>query len=344
MLSISRSINPIDNSSSNSSFDTSIRNSYSNLIDVAAANVNDRPKIWIPDVESILKPSKGNVFVSLTQTYNLCRHYGKLRGFDIKLNNVKKFPREYVLDRWSEFGDNVFVDAYAVACESSSDVGLREIHRIVKDTVDSKKDILYLMLGVTEPVRVVIQVPRQSNNKGTVSHSRWHLEEIHVTWTQFGKKQTRIQLYTEIDIKMAYGLWRQRQKFKETASRLILTPSDYTQRDLDYEAGENLMGLSAEEAWETIKDYAYDEPICDLDMMKDKVDNPRPQSTPQVLSSFEVYTSPVTYSEEVKDTLRILMEIEPLDHTKVENLGLNTCSHDLFLSSRGVHSVDEPKP
>ncbi|GKD83063.1 hypothetical protein Tco_1349902, partial [Tanacetum coccineum] len=218
MLSISRSINPIDNSSSNSSFDTSIRNSYSNLIDVAAANVNDRPKIWIPDVESILKPSKGNVFVSLTQTYIYVDTMENLE--DLTLN------WEYVLDRWSEFGDNVFVDAYAVACESSSDVGLREIHRIVKDTVDSKKDILYLMLGVTEPVRVVIQVPRQSKNKGTVSHSRWHLEEIHVTWTQFGKKQTRIQLYTEIDIKMAYGLWRQRQKFKETASRLILTPSE----------------------------------------------------------------------------------------------------------------------
>nr|GEW26547.1 hypothetical protein [Tanacetum cinerariifolium] len=32
---------------------------------------------------------------------------------------------------------------------------------------------------------------------------------------------------------------------------------------------------------------AYDEPIGDLDMMEDKVDNPSSQSTPQVLSSFE---------------------------------------------------------
>ncbi|GJY29340.1 hypothetical protein Tco_0405107 [Tanacetum coccineum] len=33
---------------------------------------------------------------------------------------------------------------------------------------------------------------------------------------------------------------------------------------------------------------ACDEPIGDLDMMEDKVDNPSPQSTPQVLPSFEL--------------------------------------------------------
>ncbi|GJZ02540.1 hypothetical protein Tco_0520501 [Tanacetum coccineum] len=33
---------------------------------------------------------------------------------------------------------------------------------------------------------------------------------------------------------------------------------------------------------------AYDEPIGDLDMMEDKVDNPSPQSTSQVLPSFEL--------------------------------------------------------
>ncbi|GJV19072.1 reverse transcriptase domain-containing protein [Tanacetum coccineum] len=33
----------------------------------------------------------------------------------------------------------------------------------------------------------------------------WYLEEIHVTWTQFGKKRTRIQLYMKFDIKRAYN-------------------------------------------------------------------------------------------------------------------------------------------
>nr|GEW16231.1 ribonuclease H-like domain-containing protein [Tanacetum cinerariifolium] len=86
---------------------------------------------------------------------------------------------------------------------------------------------------------------------------------------------------------------------------------------------------------------AHDKPIGD---MEDKVDNPSPQSTPQVLPSFEVYTPPVTYPEEVEETIGILMEVEPLDHTKLEDLGLNTCSHDLFLSSRRFPSVDEPDP
>ncbi|GKD05549.1 hypothetical protein Tco_1180523, partial [Tanacetum coccineum] len=90
--------------------------------------------------------------------------------------------------------------------DECSDVGIREIHPIVEDTVDrlvpfkykldlyrlelsdllaqaevnvlvliriNKKDTLCLMLGVTEPACVVIKVPRYSKNKGTGSHSRW---------------------------------------------------------------------------------------------------------------------------------------------------------------------------
>nr|GEZ41268.1 hypothetical protein [Tanacetum cinerariifolium] len=37
-----------------------------------------------------------------------------------------------------------------------------------------------------------------------------HLEEIHVTWTQFEKKQTRLQLYTKIDEELVYRPWRRR--------------------------------------------------------------------------------------------------------------------------------------
>nr|GEU32375.1 hypothetical protein [Tanacetum cinerariifolium] len=48
---------------------------------------------------------------------------------------------------------------------------------------------------------------------------------------------------------------------------------------------------------------AYDEPIGNLDKMGDEVENPSPQSTPQVLSSFEVYTPSVTYPDEVEETL-----------------------------------------
>ncbi|GJY27471.1 hypothetical protein Tco_0403238, partial [Tanacetum coccineum] len=87
-----------------------------------------------------------------------------------------------------------------------------------------------------------------------------------------------------------------------------------------------------------------DEPIIDLNMIKDKVDNPSPQSTLQVLSSFEVYTPPVTHPEDVEETIGILMEVEPLDHIKLEDLSLGTSTHDLFLSSKEFPSVDEPEP
>ncbi|GKF85634.1 hypothetical protein Tco_0253461, partial [Tanacetum coccineum] len=79
-------------------------------------------------------------------------------------------------------------------------------------------------------------------------------------------------------------------------------------------------------------------------MMEEKVDNPSPQCTPKVLPSFEVYTLLVTYLKEVDETIRIPMEVEPLDHTRLEDLGLNICGHDLLLSSRENPSVDEPEP
>ncbi|GKA77192.1 hypothetical protein Tco_0783653 [Tanacetum coccineum] len=87
-----------------------------------------------------------------------------------------------------------------------------------------------------------------------------------------------------------------------------------------------------------------DEPIGDLDTMEDKVDSPSPQCTPQVLPSIELYTSPVTHPKEVEETIGIPMEVKPLYHMKLEDLGLNTCSHKLFPSSREFPSVDEPKP
>ncbi|GJT39663.1 hypothetical protein Tco_0939528 [Tanacetum coccineum] len=87
-----------------------------------------------------------------------------------------------------------------------------------------------------------------------------------------------------------------------------------------------------------------DEPIGDLDTMEDKVDNPSPQSTPQVLLSFEEYTPPVTHPKEVDETIRIPMEVELLDHIKLEDLGLNTNTHDLFLNSKGFPSIDEQEP
>ncbi|GJT88241.1 hypothetical protein Tco_1069958 [Tanacetum coccineum] len=38
------------------------------------------------------------------------------------------------------------------------------------------------------------------------------------------------------------------------------------------------------------------------------------------------------------------MKVEPLDQTKIEDVGLDICNHDIPLSSREVPSFDEPKP
>ncbi|GKA15819.1 putative ribonuclease H-like domain-containing protein, partial [Tanacetum coccineum] len=147
--------------------------------------------------------------------------------------------------------------------------------------------------------------------------------------------------------------------------------------------GGNFMELSAKEAWETIEDCAlydreiptssnsrksigfvedemvevklpscmswldstntYDEQISCVEIIEDKVENPRPQSTPQILPSFEVYTPPVTYPEEVEANIGIPIEVEPLEQSKLENVGLNL-NHNISLSSREVPSVDEPEP
>nr|GEZ62858.1 hypothetical protein [Tanacetum cinerariifolium] len=54
--------------------------------------------IWIPDVESNFKPSKGHIFVSLNQAYDFYKHYGKLGGFDIKLSIEKNYHATEVPD------------------------------------------------------------------------------------------------------------------------------------------------------------------------------------------------------------------------------------------------------
>ncbi|GJY99731.1 hypothetical protein Tco_0517161 [Tanacetum coccineum] len=38
------------------------------------------------------------------------------------------------------------------------------------------------------------------------------------------------------------------------------------------------------------------------------------------------------------------MEVEPFDQTQLEDLGLNTCNHDIPLNNREIPSVDELEP
>nr|GEU68422.1 zinc finger, CCHC-type [Tanacetum cinerariifolium] len=76
----------------------------------------------------------------------------------------------------------------------------------------------------------------------------------------------------------------------------------------------------------------------------DMVENINPQSTPQILLSFEENIPPVTYPDEVEKTIGLRIEVEPLDETPLGDLGLNTCNQDTPLSSREILSFDGPKP
>nr|GEV88866.1 hypothetical protein [Tanacetum cinerariifolium] len=60
-------------------------------------------------------------------------------------------------------------------------------------------------------------------------------------------------------------------------------------------------------------------------------------------TSFEEYTPLVTYPKKVEKTFRTLIEVEPLNETKLDEVGLN-CNHNTPLSSREVPSFDGLEP
>nr|GEW71313.1 ribonuclease H-like domain-containing protein [Tanacetum cinerariifolium] len=143
--------------------------------------------------------------------------------------------------------------------------------------------------------------------------------------------------------------------------------------DLDFATDENLRELSGEKAWEAIENFAKGQKEWDnppniifeqeaanlkaqakrlfgnekvwVEMHRgiawDKVGNSNPQSTSQVLPSFEENTPPVTYPDEVEGIIIIPIEVEPLNETPLEDLGLNTCNHDIPLN-QGEERCPEP--
>jgi hypothetical protein len=96
--------------------------------------------------------------------------------------------------------------------------------------------------------------------------------------------------------------------------------------------------------WLSCNAIVQNKHIGNLDKMEDEVNNISSPSTPQILPSFEAHTPPVTYPEEIKETIGIPIEVEPLNQTQLEDIGLNTYNDNLTLSSREVPSFDEPEP
>ncbi|GJU59316.1 hypothetical protein Tco_1237082 [Tanacetum coccineum] len=83
----------------------------------------------------------------------------------------------------------------------------------------------------------------------------------------------------------------------------------------------------------------YDEHVDSLSTIDNDVGVTSPESTTQTLPSFEEYTPPVTYPKELEKTLGTSIEVELLNKTKLEEVGLN-CNHNTSFSSREVPSFD----
>ncbi|GJX63356.1 hypothetical protein Tco_0296256 [Tanacetum coccineum] len=87
----------------------------------------------------------------------------------------------------------------------------------------------------------------------------------------------------------------------------------------------------------------YDENVYSLSTMDNEVGVTSFKSITQTLPLFEEYTPPETYPEEVEKTLGTPIVVEPLNQTKLEEVGLH-CNHDTPFSSREVPSFDRPEP
>ncbi|GJV49297.1 hypothetical protein Tco_1439509 [Tanacetum coccineum] len=119
---------------------------------------------------------------------------------------------------------------------------------------------------------------------------------------------------------------------------------DYIRMDLDFVADGNLRELSGEEAWEAIENFAQGQKEWDNPpniISEQEVANLKAQAK-RFFGNDNVWVE--MHREEVEETIGIPMEVEPFDQKKLEDLGLITCSHNIFLSSREIPSVDESEP
>ncbi|GJW49975.1 hypothetical protein Tco_0091326 [Tanacetum coccineum] len=107
--------------------------------------------------------------------------------------------------------------------------------------------------------------------------------------------------------------------------------------DLDFAADGNLRELSGEKAWETIKNFAQG---------KKEWDNPPNIVSEPEIENLKVHANRLFGNENVWVQMHrgIPIEVEPLDKTPLEYLGLNTCNHGIPLSSKEIPSIDEPEP
>ncbi|GKD83169.1 hypothetical protein Tco_1350008 [Tanacetum coccineum] len=167
-------------------------------------------------------------------------------------------------------------------------------------------------------------------------------EPIYDAWTRFKNLIKRVPHH-------GLDLWSLTQFFYDHVD-------DYTRMDLDFAADGNLRELSGEEAWEAIENFAQGQKEWDNPpniISEQEVANLKAQAK-RLFGNEDVWVEmhrgiawdKVENSDpqkEVEKTLGTPIEVEPLNETKLEEVGLN-CNHNTPLSSREVPSFDGPEP
>ncbi|GJT68817.1 hypothetical protein Tco_1020297 [Tanacetum coccineum] len=154
-------------------------------------------------------------------------------------------------------------------------------------------------------------------------------ESIYDAWTRFKNLIQRVPHH-------GLDLWSLAQFFYDHID-------DYTRMDLDFTADGNLRELSGEEAWEAIENSVQGQKEWDNPpniISEQEVVNLKAQAK-RLFGNENVWVE--MHREEVEETLGTPIEVEPLDKTQLEDLGLNTCNHDIPLISREVPIFDEAK-
>ncbi|GKA12661.1 hypothetical protein Tco_0692207 [Tanacetum coccineum] len=112
----------------------------------------------------------------------------------------------------------------------------------------------------------------------------------------------------------------------------------------------NLRELSGEEAWEAIENFTQGQKEWDNPpniISKQEVTNLKAQAKRLFGNEniwVEMHRGIAWDKDEVEEIIGILIDVEPLDETPLEDLGLNTCNHDILLSSREIPNFDKPEP
>ncbi|GJU61688.1 hypothetical protein Tco_1243523 [Tanacetum coccineum] len=191
-----------------------------------------------------------------------------------------------------------------------------------------------------------------------------HLEEKHVTWARFEKKLDKNTTFQACDFHSdAFTKSAQKVKFliKSETYQVVEMASEFhpdavwikaRRREPELKARYEKALRKSEQMHQTFEKSAlemthkFDDMIelpnsllkktnkDDLEYEMVMVKIPRKyKTTKQILPSFEDCTPPATYSKEVKETLGTPIEVEPLDHMKLEDVSLDTCNDDIPLSS-----------